>query len=95
MKKYYIPLTKFSLDEGDGYLIDVSADFSLMYPVLIKDNKAFIDNFKYDLEKQQFPYPVLHKDGCKFIEVTLETIRKTFRYITEEELRQISSNRFT
>lgn len=79
--KYYIPI--YESPYNDGYYMELD---DLMFPVLIKDNKAYIDNYSYSFEKESFAYPVIHKNNHIYIEVTLETINKTFR-MSEEELK--------
>lgn len=77
--KYYIPILESPYKDGHYMVLD-----DLMFPVLIKDNKAYIDNYSYD--DVSFAYPIIYKNNCIYIEATLETINKTFR-MSEEELR--------
>lgn len=79
--KYFIPILKSPYKDGHYMVLD-----DLMFPVLVKNNKAYIDNYSYSFEKESFAYPVIHKNNCIYIEVTLETINKTFR-MSEEELK--------
>lgn len=85
MNKHYIPIYKSPHDE-DRFYIEIN---NSMYPVLLNtDNTCYIDNLKY--ENNPTKYNVVTEGDNQFIEVTLESINKTFR-ITEEELSKCST----
>lgn len=81
---YYIPIHKSPYEE-DRFYIEIC---NSMYPVVLNGDTCYIDNFKYETESVK--YDVVSEGENLFIEVTLESINKTFS-MTEEELDECST----
>ncbi|RTJ78308.1 hypothetical protein [Campylobacter jejuni] len=81
---YYIPIHKSPYEE-DKFHIEIHDS---MYPIVLNGDTCYIDNFKYETDPVE--YDVVSEGENLFIEVTLESINKTFR-MTEEELNKCST----